>query len=144
MRREDLKYTRTGYLNQKNLSDYLCKIFVDQFPSSGKLPLHWKYVSHKYFMNTWGHLGIVIWAKASSSHMMFINGYRVLRIWTDQSNSCLVDLEEKIAEQLPDVQKVQPTKNSKCKPFTYRKKVWAAEQMDQIVKVVKTIYGLDS
>jgi len=149
---EDFRYTRVGYVDQGRKSDLLLATFLELLPGNNRLPLHWHYRSHDHFLKKYKHLGPVLWAAANNSHLLVVNGFRVLRIWTDTSNSCWVDLEDKIADQLSqsslnrkgEVQDIPSGNAKKSQPFTKRIKVRQKFQMHAIADIVKRTYGLDT
>lgn len=145
---EELKYIRVGYVNQGRKSDSLLKLFLDRLPGNGVLPLRWHYRSYDAFMRRHGHLGMVVWAAANNSHLLIINGYKVLRIWTDTSHSCYVDVNDPVDAQMQihswGKTETIPEKNiRKSKPFTKRWKISEQYQMLHLVEAVKRAYGLD-
>lgn len=141
---EDLKYLRIGYVNQERKSDKLLTSFLALVPGDGKLPMRWHYRSHSRFLEKHGHLGKMVWAAASNSHLLLINGFHVLRIWTDASSTCWVDVADNVAGAL-DPQWISdiPANNArKSKPFTKRVKVWQHFQMQRLADAVNRTYGL--
>lgn len=145
---EDLKYTRMGYSDLGRKCDFLLKDFLREFPATGTLPLRWRYTTQEDFQKKYHHLGMVVWAKASNSHLLLINGSKVLRIWTDVANTCWIDLSDPIAGALAyqswgKVEPIPPKNARKSKPFTQRIKVWSRFQMRDIAAIVRNQYGLD-
>lgn len=140
----DLRYIRTGYIDQGRKSDKLLSVFLGILPGDGRLPLRWHYRNHARFLKKHGNLGRVLWASASNSHLLMINGFHALRIWTDVANTCWVDVADNVAgfldqRWLCDI----PEKNvKKSKPFTKRVKVWQQYQMQQLAEAVNKTYGL--
>lgn len=146
---EDLKYFRTGYQDLGRKSDFLLKDFLRELPGDGQLPKHWHYRSHEHFQKKYGSLGMVVWAAATNSHLLLINGYRVLRIWMDVENTCWIDLTDQVASGLSayswcSVEPIPASNAKKSNPFTQRIKVSQRFQMQDIAKTVKRVYGLDS
>jgi hypothetical protein len=91
----------------------------------------------------------VLWAPASSSHLLLIAGQKVLRIWTDSAKHCYVDLSDSLASYLStavkfsSVEDIPPGNVRKCKPLTKRIRVWQKFHANAIVEAVKRVYGLD-
>ena len=145
---EDLKYFRTGYQDLGRKSDFLLKDFLREIPGDGTLPSHWHYRSLAHFQKKYGNLGMVVWASASNSHLLLINGQRVLRIWMDVDSSCWVDIGDSVDSGLRfyswGISETIPAGNAKkSKPFTKRIKVTQRYQMRDIAQAVRTAYGLD-
>lgn len=145
---EDLRYLRTGYISGDRQSDKLLAVFTSSLPGDGRLPLRWHYRSHEQFLKRYGNLGTIVWAAAANSHLLLINGWRVLRIWHDTTKCCYVDLADNIAASLPQqlhtrVETVPLANAKKSNPFTKRIKCWQQWQMLALVETVKRTYGLD-
>lgn len=150
---EDFLYYRVGYVDQGRKSDLLLAGFLRLLPGDGRLPLRWHYRSHERFLAKHGHLGLILWAASNNSHLLMINGFHILRIWTDTADSCWVDLADNLAGSLSqptpmkrkgEVQDIPAGNAKKCKPFTKRVKVWQQFQMQGLADLVKRIYGLDN
>lgn len=140
---EDLKYFRTGYQDLGRKSDFLLKDFLRELPGDGQLPKHWHYRSLEHFQKKYGNLGMIVWAASTNSHLLIINGHRVLRIWTDVDNSCWVDVNTQIASRQVVIP-IPKGNYKKSAPFTYRIQISQRHQVASLVKAVKDIYGLDS
>lgn len=145
---EDLRYFRTGYQDLGRKSDFLLKDFLREMPGDGKLPSHWHYRSLAHFQKKYSALGMIVWAAASNSHLLLINGQRVLRIWLDVDNSCWVDANDSVVSGLMfyswgACEDIPAGNAKKSKPFTKRIKVTQRYQMRDIAQAVRTAYGLD-
>lgn len=146
---EDLRYHRTGYFDQGRKSDSILAFFLGHLRGDGQLPKRWRYHGQESFQRLYGDLGHVLWAPARSSHLLLLGGHKVLRIWTDTSNSCFVDVNDVVAGELSRTSQmtieVIPKGNmKKCKPFTRRVKVEHLYQAKLVVQAVKRIYGMDN
>lgn len=146
---DNYKYIRTGYVDLGRKCDVLLAALLEQIPGEGKLPLHWHHRSPAEFQKKHGHRGTVLWAPASSSHLLLIAGQKVMRVWTDSVRTCYVDVNDTIANSLSTVAFAKvvpiPAGNArKCLPFTKRIKLAQNFQMVELAKVVRNTYGLDS
>lgn len=144
---DEYKYARTGYVDQGRKSDALLATFLEQLPGDGKLPLRWFHRDVSSFQKSYGHLGVVLWAPASSSHLLLIAGQKILRVWHDTERHCQVDINEPLANFLRtknvEVATIPAGNERKCKPMTHRVKVGQKFQAVEIMKAVKALYGLD-
>lgn len=146
---DDYKYARTGYVNQGRKADHVLTAVLEKLPGDGRLPLRWHHRGVDAFQKRYGALGLVLWASASSSHLLLIGGQKVMRIWTDASKHCYVDLSEPLAGYLSTavkfstVEDVPPGNQRKCKPLTKRIRVWQRFHAYALVDAVRRVYGLD-
>jgi len=145
---EDLKYFRTGYQDLGRKCDFLLKDFLREIPGNGQMPKHWHYRSLAHFNKKYSHLGMLVWASSTNSHLLLINGHRVLRIWTDVDESCWVDINDPVNSGMQVYSWGQtvaiPKGNAKkSAPFTKRIKVTQRYQMRDIAQAVRNTYGLD-
>lgn len=145
---EDLKYFRTGYQDLGRKSDFLLKDFLREMPGDGKLPAHWHYRSVQHFQKKYGKLGMIVWAAATNSHLLLINGQRVLRIWMDVAESCWIDITDSVDAGLKfhswgQTEEIPAGNAKKSKPFTKRIKVTQRYQMRDVAQAVRRAYGLD-
>lgn len=138
------KHKRLGYLSSDRPSDELLKVALEQLPGEGTLPKYWKYGTHDDYCEMYGHLGKVVWAKSYNHHLLILYGQRILRIWTDLSNHCWVDITEylvPIVQQWFVVKPVPAGCYKKSKPFQYRIKVHSVEEMATLIAYVRDCYG---
>lgn len=146
---EEYRYARTGYVSQGRKSDHVLATVLELLPGDGRLPLRWHHRGVDAFQKRHGHLGVVLWAAASNSHLLMIGGQKVLRVWTDTARHCQVDVSDQLAAYLStavDFSKVQniPAGNvRKCKPMTKRIRLWQKFHAIALVDAVKRVYGLD-
>ena len=146
---EEYKYARTGYVDQGRKSDQVLATVLAHLPGNGRLPLRWHHHGAEAFQKRHGHLGLVLWAPASNSHLLLIAGQKVLRIWMDTANHCYVDLNANLAAYLSTatfskVEDIPAGNVRKCAPFTKRMKIWQNFHAVAIIDAVKRIYGLDN
>lgn len=139
-----LKYHRVGYADRGTKSDKLLALFLSAIPGDNRLPLHWHFRSHENFLKRHGHLGNILWAASFYSHLLMVNGFFALRIWTDVDNTCWVDIADNVAGHLdPTWIEPIPEKNfKKSRPFTKRVKVSQQFQMLTLANAVKKTYGI--
>lgn len=145
---DDLKYVRVGYVDQNRKSDHLLASVLRQLPGDGRLPLRWKYSDVPSFVKKYGELGSVLWAPALNSHLLVVNGHKIVRVWTDTATHCQVDLNDaivagltgtKLEKEIADI----PAGNvRKCKPFTKRVRIHQQFQANILVDAIKRTYGL--
>jgi len=141
---EDMSYNRLGYFDQGRYSDELVASFTTILPGDGVLPHRWVYTTPEEFVATFGVLGVVVWAKARSSHLLLIGGQKILRIWTDMSNACYVDLRDNLVGcfGMEHTEAIPAGNLRKCKPFTRRKKIYTVEDMERLARCTKRIHGV--
>jgi hypothetical protein len=145
---EELRYVRVGWQDYERPCDAIAKAVHSEFEGE-ILPLHWQWRSLEHFLAKYGETPIM-WAKSASFHMMLINGFHVLRIWTDSSKSCFVDVNDVIyyeltTSELKHLVEPIPTKCvKKSKPMNFRLKIKTIDEAKVIVNAVKRIYGLGS
>lgn len=135
------KYLRYGYYDQERHSDLLISTFVTHIPGDGTLPARWRYDSLDAFLNLYGELGAILWAKSSNSHLLVVNGQKILRIWTDAKKHCWVDAQTHIltgypAEAIPD------NNVRKSAPFSQRVKITTTKDMYSLAVTTKRVYGI--
>lgn len=144
---DEYKYARTGYVDQGRKSDALLAVFLEQLPGDGKLPKRWFHRSVEAFQKSYSHLGTVLWAPASSSHLLLVAGQKIIRVWHSVERHCQVDLNEPLANYLKTknltVEAIPAGNVRKCSPMTQRVLVTQKFQALEIMKAVKAIYGLD-
>jgi hypothetical protein len=145
---DEYKYARTGYVDQGRKSDHILATFLANLPGDGRLPLRWHHRSVEAFQKRHGHLGTVLWAPASNSHLLLVAGQKVLRVWMDSANHCYVDLNAGIAASLATatfakVEDIPAGNVRKCKPFTQRIRIWQNFHAAALIDAVKRVYGLD-
>lgn len=145
---EDFKYIRTGYIPGERNADTLVQYMTDRLPGDGVLPHRWRWLSQESFVSRYGDLGMLLWAKAASYHMLMFNGHHILRLWTDSADTCVVDLCDSIARTLDGTQptlQVEDIPEScyrKCKPFKKRTRVSTTEELHAVLLLVYSQYGL--
>ena len=143
------KYARTGYVGLGRQSDHVLAAILAQFPGDARLPMRWHYRDLDSFLSKHGHLGTILWASASSSHLLIINGHKIMRVWTDTAKHCYVDLSDNLAAYLHAASFCKmtdiPVGNvRKCKPFTKRIRIWQKHQAESLVAAIRSVYGLDN
>jgi hypothetical protein len=142
------KYARYGYVPSGKKVDALLSVLLEQIPGDGRLPARWKHYDQQSFQDKYGHLGTVLWAPASSSHLLLVGGCKVLRFWTTTTTHAYVDISDVLASQLSqkpfaEISNIPAGNVRKCKPFTQRIRVHQKFHVLELAKVVRYIYGLD-
>lgn len=146
---EEYRYARTGYIKQDRRSDHVLAAILEQLPGDGRLPKRWHHRDIASFQKRYSNRGIVLWAAASSSHLLLINGHKVLRVWLDTARHCQVDLNDALATYLSSavtfskVVDIPAGNVRKCKPMTKRIRIWQQFHAKAITDAVKVVYGLD-
>ena len=143
---DDLKYLRVGYTNRDFIPDRILSTIVSQIPGDGKLPARWGHRGVDKFLSTYGHLGAILWAAASSSHLLLVNGHHVIRVWTDSCRKCYIDINDTIASHLARtalvIESIPEGNVRKCRPFTKRIVITQQFQAQLLVDAVRNAYGL--
>lgn len=143
------RYARTGYVSLGRQSDHVLAAILAKLPGDAKLPVRWHYRDLASFLKRHGQLGTILWAAASSSHLLLINGQKIMRVWTDSARHCHVDISDALAAHLHASSFCKmtsiPVGNArKCKPFTKRIRIWQKFQAESLVAAIRSVYGLDS
>lgn len=136
------KYQRIGYVDLGRHCDKLLSNFTQNLPGDNYLPARWRFGSLSNFCAKYSHLGLCLWAASYNSHLLVINGHRIVRIWTDAKNHCWVDglahvfLPSMLLENIPK-------KNiRKSVPFTVRTKIIAPQDMVDLALNIRHIHGV--
>ncbi len=143
---EDFKYLRVGYSPRDRNADAIVTAITDLFPGDGIMPQRWRWDSQDSFLKRYGDLGILLWAKAASYHLLMVNGVHVFRIWTDSANTCVADLNESFARIVAakgfDVEDIPESCDRKCKPLTKRTRLVTVNDGVKLMEVASEMYGL--
>lgn len=139
---EDLKNKRFGYIDLGRKVDELVQYAVELFPGK-ELPRRFSAASQTRFVKKHGEG--VFWSKSSACHTLFFSGNYVARFWTDAASSLKVDVAEHILTQTPfEIHDIAESTWRKTKPFKKRCVLTSKDEVEQLIKVIKRIYGLDS
>lgn len=143
---DDFKYLRVGYINTDTHVDKIIEQVTDAIPGDGVLPARWRWGSLEKFDENHGHLGVILWSKAASYHLMLIAGNHVMRLWTDTPATCIVDLAQNVAAVLGSkgftIEDIPLSCERKCKPLIKRVRIHTAEEADELISSVKQTYGV--
>lgn len=149
---EDFKQLRVGWMDQGRLCDEIVKAAVEALPGDNILPPRWAWKTHEKFMDKYGKLGMKLWAQTASYHLLMINGWHILRIWTDSPRMCIVDCSDSVAVHLrgqnysgtfgPSVLAIPGSCTRKCQPLTQRVRVRTVADMQHIMKTLRHAYGV--
>jgi len=142
---EDFKYLRPGHVHLDRQSDLLVEHLVEMLPGTGTLPAYWRWVSQESFIERFEDLGQLVWAKTASYHMLMICGRHAFRVWTDSSESCIVDVDDSVAVLLApyfEVIDVPESTYRKTRPFTKRIRIKTIEEIDSLLLQTVTAFGL--
>lgn len=139
----ETKYQRVGHINEGRLCDTLASYCAAKLPGT-VLPKRWKYDSSDKFVSTFGKEPH--WAITRSYHCYLVEGHHVFRVWTDAGKkAACVDVPSHLAAAISlthDVVLIPPGSLFKCRPLTHRLKVKTVEDMQAVVSMVKSIYGV--
>lgn len=135
------KYFRPGYISEgeEKTSHTLADYAFTFYPDIERMPKHWHYRSHEYFMKKHGHLGERVWSLTKSYHLYILNGQRVARFWTD-TGVCRVDLAPGIAAALS--KRGIKTNHQSRAPFEHRMIATSKEDIEAVMRSFKEIYGI--
>jgi len=149
---DDFKQMRVGWIDQGRLCDEIVKAAVAALPGDNTLPPRWAWKTHDKFMDKYGGLGRILWAKTASYHLLVINGWHIIRIWTDSPRTCIVDLSDPVATFLrgqnysgsfhPKVEVVPESCARKCHPLTQRVRIQTVPDMQQVMSTIRSTYGI--
>lgn len=146
---KQLRYKRLGYINEDRHSDSIVGVADSVIPGE-LLPRIWRYGSREDFLKRYESLGPVLWAKTANYHLLMVNGFYILRVWTAQktTKTCLVDLCETVASTLFaqgwTVVDIPSGSLVKCRPLKRRTKVSSPDEMVRLLSIVRSIYGLEN
>lgn len=136
----DFKYIRVGWQPQGRPCDTIVLAATRAMPGPA-LPTRWSWKSQQRFVNKFGHLGMVLWAQTASYHMLMLNGWHILRIWTDSSKTCIVDVCDNVALHF-NTEAIPASCAKKCHPMTKRLRVTSVAEMEQVIAKVRAVYGV--
>lgn len=147
-------HLRVGWADYGRPCDQAVIRAVELLPGQGTLPPRWAWKSHDQFLANYGHLGDILWSKTASYHLLMINGFHIIRIWTDSPKTCIVDVSESVAANcykhfggghggfsnwIVDV----PTASvRKCKPLTKRIRGFTVREVEKLMLVIRDAYGI--
>lgn len=145
----DVSFKELPFFYGDSNTDNLARIAYNILPSSSKdvLPKKWFWRDHVYFTKKYSHLGMIVWSRTHSSHMLLINGFPVLRIWTVNPHKARVELTQSVffalQSKLENPQILQ-SKWHKTKMYYGAYQITTEEQIGLIMKEVIRIYGLNT
>lgn len=145
---DDYRYIRLGYIPREEQTDKLVAMVVQSLPGDATLPFHWKWINQESFQERHGDLGVLLWSKTSSYHLLLVSGSHVCRIWTNAKHFCLIDVLPGVAASCMSkglkVEAIPENCLLKCKPMTERVVVETSEQMQMFIEVLIATHGLQN
>jgi len=143
---EDFKYIRTGYISGDRQADAIVTAMTDLLPGDGVMPSRWRWDCQDSFLAKYSDLGVLLWAKAASYHMLILSGTHLFRIWTDSANTCVLDLNDSLALSIAqkgfEVEDIPESCDRKCKPFQKRTRLSTVDEAVDFMDLVSKTYGL--
>lgn len=133
------KYFRWGYFPDGRVCDDIIAEALIAFPVPyifGK----WRYRTLFHFLKNNDHQGPILWAQCNSNHTLFINGFHIIRMWTNTRKSCIVDICEALKNGLEE--EIPESCNRKSKPLKHRIRLTTIPQAEQLFNRIKLVYGV--
>ena len=139
---EGLKYLRFGYVpdDPPRLCDTFVSHALESIPADGYLPKRWRHGGNEVkFMLKYGDHRIS-WAMAYGSCTLLINGFYIMRIWTNVAKTCTVDIHEDFCT--PGTSLIPDSCARKCKPLLYRMMPQTEADFAKLISRIKREYGV--
>lgn len=136
----DLKYLRYGYVPDGRVSDTMITVAMRDLPGDGFIYPVWRYNTKEHFLENNAFMGPVLWANCASNHTLFINGFHIIRMWTNTRKSCIVDVCEALKDGSEE--EIPESCNRKSKPLKHRIRLTTVKQAEQLFNRIKRVYGV--
>lgn len=138
---DDLRYLRFGYVpdDPPRLCDTFVSHALESIPADEFLPKRWRHGGDPIrFQIKYGNHR-VMWAMSYSSCTLLINGFYIMRIWTNVSKTCTVDIHADLC--VPGAEMIPDSCARKCKPLYLRIRPQTEDEFRQLMDRVKVTYG---
>jgi hypothetical protein len=135
---DDLRWTRIGWFDQGRPCDAVVKRATSVLPGK-KLPPRWR--TDKIEFDT------IMWAATASYHTLYINGYPVLRIWTNTQTVMRLDMKDSLLSRVTDLIRDYeqiPAGSRSRREFHSKVYIQRLEELDYILAAIKVKYGLET
>ncbi len=142
----DYRYIRMGWFDQDRNCDKLVRAAVTTCPGE-LMPTYWRScVNNVDFIQQYGPG--VKWCKTASYHLLIINGWPILRIWTNAKTRTLLEVNNHIAKLL-EVEgfvftAIPEGTRRRRKEFSLRTHVTLVEEIKLLLTLVGNVYGLEN
>ena len=140
----DYRWIRPGWFDQERHCDAVVQSATVLLPGE-KMPQRWSAVNNIDFIQKYGNG--VRWCQTMSYHMLIINGWNILRIWTNAKHTVLVEVNNRMAVQLSEnlftLDLVPEGTRTKRPEFQYRFRLELPEELKFLMELVKATYGVD-
>ncbi len=133
------KYFRWGYYHDGRFCDEVIDKAVEMF-SVPTINTRWRYNTRDHFLKWNEYMGPILWAKCNSNHLLFINGFHVIRIWTETQKSCIVDISNSLRDGSDE--EIPTSCERKCGPLKHRIRLKTVQQAEQLFNRIKQVYGV--
>ena len=142
---EDVYTRRIPFSYGDTFPDAVAKALYIVIPPTNpnkNLPIYWFYTTQEAFLNQFKNLGLVVWSRRSSYHMLVINGIRVMRLWTINKTPRL-QVTKVMYDRLTSLGMKLTTLEGKKEPYYYAYATITTKQEVLVVaRAVKEIYGI--
>jgi len=136
-------YDRLGHIDEDRLSDKLAARARLSLPGE-TMPKRWIYKTPEDFCERFGDEPR--WALTKSYHCYLVRGQYMFRIWTNADTPyAWVDLASVLITPLSpylDYENIPEGSRYKCRPLCYRARLTSEGDVDILVKLIRSLYGL--
>lgn len=146
-------HLRVGWADYGRPCDAVVKRAFEMLPGA-TLPPRWSYKNLDHFLEKYGHMGRVLWSKTASYHLLMLNGFHIIRIWTDSPKTCIIDVSDVVAANFYKhfgggnggasnwIQDVPKSCTRKCAPLTKRVRGVNDSMIQSLMYVIRDTYGI--
>lgn len=140
---EDYRWFRIGWFDQERPCDAVVQCVTAQLPGE-TMPARWSASNPTLFVKKYGEG--VKWCRTASYHMLIVNGFPVLRIWTNTDQKVLMEIADRLVPSvrtnIGGLQAIPDGTKKKRKEFSWRFAVKRTVEVNYLVALVKVIYGV--
>ena len=141
----DYRWIRPGWFDQERHCDAVVQSAFSLLPGE-TMEQRWYAANNIAFIQKYG-TGIK-WCKTMSYHTLIINGWNILRMWTNTSSAAvvLVEVNNRLAKLLEEnlfLLEEVPVGTLKRRPeFSQRFRLALPEELEFLMELVKVTYGV--
>ncbi len=139
----DYRWLRVGWFDRERPCDAAVQFATAQLPGE-TMPQRWIASDPLSFVKKHGEG--VKWCRTMSYHMLLINGFRILRIWTNAKTKTLVEVSDRLTHTLREadftLEAVPEGTKKKRGEFNWRFYLSLPSELNYLMTVVKVMYGV--
>jgi len=111
------------------------------------MPQRWGAPDRPTFLKKYG--GGVKWCRTASYHLLIINGFSVLRIWTNAKKKTMVEVSDRLATtssltQLFELVHTPKDTTKRRDMFSWRFHLETPAELHYLMVLVRVMYGVDN